>query len=247
MIETRIIAMKNYATSKEQGVVCGSFMHSKFARRRKYVDEVLLPKMLGLGLKAEIFSAVTDADFAREENIITYQDLKLRIEYGSVGCFLSHVMLWRLCESLNCALFVLEDDASLPPEHEATVVDALRQYDALPDTGDILYMQGQLPYAEIGIHLYPSHTTTPLDQTSLLRVNSVHDLAGTAAYAIKPVAAKKLLDRITRIPMCAVDGFIHGAVNAKEIGVLVPADFHHVVMLHEHFAPWNHIHTPGAQ
>ncbi len=218
-------------------------LHSRFVLRRKYVEKTLLPQIKSMGVSAEMFKAVTDADFKFDGKTLEYLDLNLDFEYGNAGCFLSHVILWRLCVSEKMTLLVMEDDAYLPPEHQNTVLEALKEYDSRPDEGDLLYLLGQLPYREIGLHDYPAHTLTSIGN-SLSRAHPVNDVSGTAAYAIRPVAAQRLLDRVPKLPICAVDGFIHKAINAGEVGVAVPKDFKHVFMLNEHFAPWNHVHQP---
>ncbi len=247
MIHAKVIAMAHPTALPEHTPPCNHYQHSKFVRRRQYVDETLIPQIKRLGFDTEMFPAVTDADFHIEGKEVCYQDLRFTIEYGSAGCYLSHVMLWRYCVAANVTLFVLEDDAKLPAAHEQTIVDAVKRYDQLSDTGDLLYLQGQLPYHPTGIHEYPPHILNMVPGTSLKRVWPINDMAGTAAYAVKPKAAAKLLARTNGRPIHAVDGFIHGTVNAGEIGVLVPMDHAHVFMLDDHYAEWNHVHHPVAE
>lgn len=241
---SRIITMMKPTALASHTPVCTSYLHSKFVRRKKYVEEVLRPQITDMGIETDLFAAIVDTDFGRIDNTITYKDLTLTVEYGIVGCYLSHVMLWRKCIEENNPLLVLEDDALLPADHMKNIAEALSEYESQPDSGDILYLLGQLPYIKTGIHNYPDDTLT-LAGKSLRRAYPVYDLAGTAAYAIRPVAAKKLLDRVVKVPIIAVDGFLHGAAKARDIGVIVPADFKHVFMLDDHFGSWNHIHTPA--
>lgn len=245
MISVRVLTIVGVAPSPHPGVGCEHSQHSKFVRRRQYVKQTLIPQLQAMGLETDIFPAVVDGDFVREGNTIFYKDMTFPVDYGQIGCFLSHVMLWKLCIEKNCTLLVLEDDALLPAEHQANVLEALKQYDELPDQGYTLYLQGQLPYAQYGIHLFPAHTlyvVTP----GLRHAFPINDLAGTAAYAIKPLAAKRLLERMRTMPISAVDGSIHRAVNERVIRVLVPANFHHVFMLNDHWAAWNHDHDPNV-
>ncbi len=240
----RIISVEHPTALASHTPGCSDYRHSKFVRRKKYVNEVLRPQIESLGIETDIFPAVVDTDFGRVGNTITYKDLSLTVEYGIVGCYLSHVMLWRLCIEKNETIFVIEDDALLPAENQANVLSALKEYDSIPDHGDILYLLAQLPYARVGIHHYPDHILRPLS-TGLRRAYPVNDTSGTAAYAIRPNAAKKLLERVLKVPIIAVDGFLHGAVKARDIGFAVPTDFKKIFMLFEHFADWNHIHTPS--
>ncbi len=238
MISARIIAVFPSTTNS-----AAANMHSKFALRRKYVEKTMLPKIQSMGLNAEIFKAVIDGDFSFDGKKVFYANLNLIAESGNVGCFLSHIMLWRLCVERGLTLLVMEDDASLPVEHESTVLGALKEFDSRPDEGDILYLQGQVPYMEIGLHDYAPHTLVTLGD-SLYRVSATSDMSGTAAYAIRPIAAQRLFNRVLKTPMCPVDGFIHHTFNAGEIGVVVPKDFKRVFMLNEHYAEWNHVHRP---
>ncbi len=240
----RIITMMNPSASAAYTPVCTSYLHSKFVRRKKYVEEILRPQIEKFGIETDLFPAIVDTDFERVGNDITYKDLRLVVEYGIVGCYLSHVMLWRLCVEKDCPLLVLEDDALLPAESESNIASALKEYESLPDSGDILYLLGQLPYIKVGLHNYAEHTLKPVGNV-LRRAYPVHDMSGTAAYAIRPAAAKKLLERVPKVPTIAVDGFIHGTVKAKEVSVVVPANFKNVFMLDDHFGSWNHIHTPA--
>lgn len=220
-----------------------SYRHSKYVIRRQYVLDALTPQIADMGLPVEVFDAVTDADYIRQRDVITYRDLCLPVVCGYISCYLSHIMLWRRCVAEDITLLVLEDDALLPETSQNTVFQALCDYDAMPDCGALLYLQGQIPYLEVGIHNYPANTLTKAG-SRLNRVWPIKDMAGTSAYAIRPKAARTLLDKVPSLPTTATDEFIHNAVNASEIGVLVPDDFAHVFMLHDHWAEWNHIHVP---
>ncbi len=239
----RVISMEHPTARADHQPSCNSYQHSKFVRRKRHVEERLMPRIASFGIDVKIFPAVIDTDFELKDLVITFKDLRLNFERGIIGCYLSHVMLWRLCMEQNCALLVLEDDALLPPEHEENVQAMLAEYDALPDAGDYLYLQAQLPYHPTDIHNYPDWTLKAVS-ANLRKTFPIHDLAGTAAYAIKPLAAQKLLDRVVKVPVIPVDGFMHGAVNARDVGVLVPADFKRVFMLDGHYEPWNHVHMP---
>ncbi len=245
MISAQVITVVDPLVSPENvPVCCTHYTHSKFVHRKKYVESTLLPALLSLGFDARMFPAVVDTDFTREGDNISYDKLclkNLKVAYGGIGCFLSHVSLWSLCVARNETILILEDDALLPDTSVATISVSVKEYDDLPDYGDILYLLGALPYHATEMHLYMPQELKPVSST-LCRVSPVRDLSGTAAYAIKPKAAQKLLDRIQKIPMCAVDGFIHGAVKDKELTVVVPKNFKHVFMLNEHFAEWNHTH-----
>ncbi len=242
-MRARVITMMFPTAAPGINPGCTEHIHSKFIKRKKYVMETLLPQVGSMGFPASTFPAVTDPDFVHDyKGNIQYKNWRLHFERGIVGCFLSHMMLWQECVDSDETLLIMEDDASLPEEHRDNISAAMVDYELLPDTGEILYLLGQLPYLKVGLHIFPNHTLTPVG--ALRRAYPVSDLSGTAAYAIKPVAARRLLDRAVRMALIPVDGFIHGAVNDREISVLVPPDHQHVFMLYEHFAPWNHIHEP---
>jgi GR25 family glycosyltransferase involved in LPS biosynthesis len=244
-MNARIISITNPKPSASTGVMPESCEHSKFIKRKQYVENILKPQINSLGINTEIFQAITPFDITKTDNVYTYKDITLINPAGVIGCTFSHAMLWKLCISSNSPILILEDDALLPKSHENNVIDAIREYEKMPDTCDLLYLQGQVPYLRVGLHNYPKESLKPFGK--LYKASPVNDMSGTAAYAIKPLGAQKLLSNLNKVETRAVDGYIHDNVNRSMLDVVIPSDFNHVFMLNEHFADWNHIHTPETR
>ena len=222
----------------DPNVNCNHHRHSKYTVRRQHVENTLLPQLKRMGFdSAEIFKAVTEEDFTWKDGIISWKSLHFDIGPGIPGNFISHYALWDICVALNSALLILEDDALLPQTSEADVREAIDQYDKLPDTGSILYLQSQVPYLPNSIKSYHS-STFAYQCGSLVGLGTCSDMAGTAAYCIRPKAASVLMARALALGTNPTDCFIHTAFNERAIGVLVSTKS--AFLLHEHWAAWNH-------
>ncbi len=229
----RIISIENPTAHKGISPGCTDYRHSKFVRRRQYVESVLLPQMSAI-LPTEIFRAVTDADFAIDAGHVRYGDIRVKVGAGNTGNFLSHVSLWRECVE---PLLVIEDDAELPPENASNVAEALERFAGVTGPA-VLHLLSAMPWKEHGTKDFAD--TTPAG--GLLRVNRTGDLSGTAAYAVNPAGAAALHRAAMRDGTLPTDGFIHHAFERGEIGVLIPERHRECFGLHEHFAVWNHQH-----
>ena len=254
MIYARIISVENPQPGPS-GTTCESYRHSKFVYRRKYVEQTLLPQMKRLGFaSSELFKAVTDADCdpiitrgpAGEPKSIVWMGKTVPIVSDSTPCFLSQFELWHLCIEKNVTLLALEDDAKLSPEYEGYLAAALQEYDYGPYDTDVLYLQLALPYHPTSLHSFdPRHCTKLSDK--LTRVNRTHDMAGTAAYAIKPEGARRMIAWGMEHGTRGTDGSLHRAFDAGKIGYLILTDFSKSFMLNDHYAEWNHAHSCTAQ
>jgi GR25 family glycosyltransferase involved in LPS biosynthesis len=219
-------------------------VHSKFIRRREYVENELLPYLKTLPFdSADIFRAITGWDYVREGNIVRYQDVQLQIGVGCLGNFLSNYMLWQLAITLNSAILILEDDALLPKQNADNVLAAINDYEKLPDNGDILYLLSESPSAANELKSYhKSHLGERIN--SLQRLKTTNDLSCTAAYCVRPKSAQCLVAEAQVEGTAATDGFIHRLFNRRGIGVLLPTAYERGFMLHDNFAEWNLKHIP---
>jgi hypothetical protein len=212
-MEVRVIAMEGR----------GSHLHPKYTKREAHVHGTLLPSLSALGMPVCPFPAITNEQFAREpgpgRGFASYGTWRLPCGDGCIGNFLSHLELWKLAIELG-GLLVLEDDALLPPEHAPVVKAAIGDYLAIPDSADILYLQSTSPCHENSLKAYTGlvHHTT-----HLVRLPQVGDLSGTAAYAIRPEAAKRLLAAVRETT--ATDAYLHRAAMSGIIGVVLPGDY----------------------
>jgi GR25 family glycosyltransferase involved in LPS biosynthesis len=112
------------------------------------------------------------------DGIITPVDPSIHLSLGEQGCFYSHYRLWEKCVELNEPIVIWEDDIVL-----------VRNY--LPiDWEDVLVLAlGHPGKTEKYRHYYD----TPLGEAEAADYYQ-SSMPGCCGYAIKPHAAKKLLD-----------------------------------------------------
>ncbi len=214
--------------------------HPKWVIRRKYVENQLLPQIKNHFENTEIFSAVTEDHFSTNwtDRTLAFNGKNFKLgDNGIPGNFLSHYVLWEYCAAADVTLLVLEDDALLPPANETAVCETINKYGQMPDDATILYLQSQIPWHETALHTYSQLRN--LDD-GFVGLTVCADLSGTAAYAIKPAAAKKLMPRALERGTSPTDSFLHTAFNDGVIGVMLPKNYQQGFMLNEHFAAWNH-------
>jgi GR25 family glycosyltransferase involved in LPS biosynthesis len=191
-------------------------------------------KLLGLE-SAEIFPAVISEDCRIADGKVGYGGFAFVLHDGHVANFYSNLMLWQLSVQTQSMIVILEDDALLPSAHAPGVVAALREFESLPDAGEILYLLSQEP-TSLATHLksYPPARLSPLGPLLLRLANNHDDLAGTAAYAVKPVAARRLIEFAGERGIYPTDGFIGRAMNSGKISVLLCCDYTECFFLHDH-------------
>jgi len=149
-------------------------------RRRKFIDE----QIRAFNLPYEFFDAVDGAvEFERyfeacDEHAFLMNTGRVA-SAGEIGCFASHVALWKRCVLQNRPILVLEDDAYLHTNFPAAVDTACSLID---DYGFIRLQQGWkkrrrlvVRSGRFGVYSFPSF---PL---------------GSQCYAISPAAARALL------------------------------------------------------
>ena len=241
MIECRIISVNPEPSPTD--VPCEDYRHSKFVRRRRYVEKVLLPQMQRITV-AKDFPAITPKHYTATDTTIRYHNETLAKGPGVPGNFLSHWCLWGWCVHIGVPVLILEDDALLPAEHEAGIVSGLGDVQQLRGPW-ILYLQSQVPYLENHIREYAPSQIQPLSPR-LFKVVATDDLAGTASYAINPAAAQILIERAERLGTAPTDAFIHRAFNEGAINVAILGAWRLMFNLDEHWAEWNHVHQPEA-
>lgn len=219
----------------EPGVI-----HSKFAIRRLYVENDLLPALEAAGFSASVFPAVTPKRSAILNGKIHYAGQSLKVNtHGCPNNFMSNFILWQECVERDTTLLICEDDALLTPDAAEVVPPAVEEFASLPDEGDILFLLAQSPSVRGLVRRHPVADAEGVGET-MLRLKLSHDLSCTAAYAVRPKAAQALIDRALRIGHDATDSFVHHAFMDGEIGVLIPRDYKRTFMLHEIWEPYCH-------
>ena len=251
MAHVRIISIEN-PHPESVNVTCEHYRHSKWVIRRKYVEATLLPQMQRMGFEsAELFKAITDPDYVplltRDlyGKAINVAWLGHTIPIGSDGtpCLLSHFTLWKMCVDQGITLFIFEDDALLDPANEEMVFKAVREYESGPYNADVLYLQLAVPYHQTALKSYDKHNSIRLSPV-LTRVIHTGDMAGSAAYVVRPGSAHALMQRAIAHGTAGADAMMHRALDNKEIGVLIMTEYQRGFMLNDHWSEWNHIHNP---
>lgn len=96
---------------------------------------------------------------------------------GIMGCFYSHYRLWQKCIELNEPIFIFEDDCVF-----------VRDYHDVEWDDVLIIIQGSwYKMHRVDLSEEPTISPTALDYSSVC-------MPGAAGYAIKPHAAKKLLE-----------------------------------------------------
>lgn len=235
-----IISVANPTARKGINPGCTDYRHSKFVKRRQYVEQRLLPQMSHL-MHAEIFDAVTDEDFGVADGMVYYGEKGLKINAGNTGNFLSHLGLWEWCVQEGDQLLILEDDAELPDENQRGVLFALETFEHY-DKPAVLHLLSAIPSLEHETKNFRDWKMITVAGRTLLRLEKCSDLSGTAAYAVNPAGAEVLAAAALRDGTLPTDGFIHRAFERREIDVLVPENYRRMFFLYQHFAEWNHQH-----
>lgn len=152
------------------------------------------------GLEANIFYGMSanDARFylvdwkipMRDYTVLPRFVAKNLLMPGVQGCFLSHFILWNECVKLNEPIVVLEHDGIMVRPLDVDWQDVL-QLDPFRHEEDIVDPAGVTSYNQ-------EHNYWP----------GWFSMRGAYAYAIKPHAAKKLIDAVFREGFLATDDMI---------------------------------------
>jgi len=250
MAHVKIVSVENPIPGGP-GTGCDNYRHSKFVIRRKYVEDVLSPQMKKMPYESvELFKAVTDPDFTpfidktEEKFAVTWQGATFSLaNCDCPACYLSHHSLWNECVATGKTLFILEDDAKLPPENEQLMYDTVAEYERGPYESDVLYLLSAIPYSQTAVRKYTHKGCRPISD-KLKRVMFYGDFAGTAAYVIRPSAAKAMLNRTMELGAWSPDATVHHSFEEKRIGIVVMAEDSRGFMYNDHWSGWNHVHNP---
>jgi glycosyl transferase, family 25 len=179
----------------------------KAQTRREHMARV----MAQTGIAFEFFPAVTPADeplryFAGLDNwTFLLETGRNAPRDGEIGCYASHLLLWKKCLELNEPIIVLEDDVE-PTVDFATVYAALRP---LVLQFGFIRLDTPMPQPNYFSRNIPADATpVRILQTATLQLfHPTYVSLGTGAYAISPAAAARLI-RASRKLCCPVDNFL---------------------------------------
>ena len=104
---------------------------------------------------------------------------------GEVGCFLSHIKAWELCDRNNLITLVFEDDFLVGDNLEKVIQDLL----SIPDQWSLLRLSG----------IYDTEYEILSQRAGFEVVQNLGEPCGTAAYLVQPAAARILLKHAKEI------------------------------------------------
>jgi len=183
-----------------------------------------------IGLEFEFFDAVEcvgcTSEYFNDINRRLYRLNTLRDPLpGEIGCYASHLALWRICVAMNQPIEILEDDFQLA----AGFSEAIREIETLTNTYGFIRLQsierGRKPLKKLRPAAYELFS---YKGRKLLYVSDVP--LCMLAYAISPAAASSLLKASATL-IAPVDKFLQQTwVHMTPIYALDPA----VVALSSH-------------
>lgn len=181
----------------------------------------------GTGFEAELFEGVTPKTLDQYEEH-TYEDLpgsriesfkaeNEKIYLTKKSCFTNHVRLWKRCVELNQPIAVIEQDS-----HCVWKWDNRQFRDVLILNVDSAFRQPVFqhirfkPEYQLGMHRYDNYSVTPLIYRKDSRYKGSFMMPGTAAYAVSPAGAKKLLKAADKYGWEQSDFFINSHIVMME-------------------------------
>lgn len=253
MTHVRIISIRNPAPANAAYVERISDKHSKYVRRKKYVDEVLYPLMTKHFEDVQFFDAVTPMDYQIIGNDITYKGVNMKFSGTFPANFLSNYELWKQCAVTNVPMLILEDDALLPETNVETVRKAIEEFVKLDEENLLLYLLSQHPQ-NTAMKDYKMSTVVPFNSQffsirPIPTLNSdqiFEDIGGTSAYVVTPKTAKTLCELAEKTVGENTDRFIGRAHSYQNIKMLFPNDFGKLFILYEQLSEWNMVHKNNA-
>lgn len=223
-----------------------------YLNRRNFLFENTLPALAQMNIDASFFDAIMylDLDFDRSLEGVTH-DPKKRIEHNGrfylidnpfpsayeIALCMGHLSLWEYCINIGKPLLIMEDDVLVKTEYSNNILSSISEFCDITDPA-ILYLQA-------------THTDTPNPKTklkyydpnflekrsTLFKVSSsYYDWSGTAAYAVNPSGAKKLIERSELAGIRTPDGFVHRAISEKYLDPYIPVQYTNSVLLHPDYS-----------
>lgn len=233
----RIITVNANGDLNEQS---HSFASVKYFKRRKYIEEDILPAMRTI-MPTTLYNAVTPDDLIINENSATclFENINFKIgldwNYNklvsnySISLFLTNYRLWIECWTLQQPLLILEDDLCIKSgtltnlSNDLTLFNTSK-YNQKPS---VLYLQANCPWRQgYPIKTYPFSWKSYFLKRKLIKVPQNHrDMSGTVAILINPKAAKACIDFTHEIGIHPLDQFYTLCMFRKLIFMYIPSNW----------------------
>ncbi len=217
-----------------------SFASIKYLKRRKYVEEEILPKMSTI-METTLYNAVTPDDLIINENSATClfenNQFKIGLDWNCnkliskylISLFLTNYKLWIECCTLRQPLLILEDDLCIKSRTLTNLSNDLVLFNASKynKKASVLYLQANCPWRNGNpIKTYPFSWKNYFLRKKLVKVPYKHrGLCGTVAILINPKAAKACIDFTHEIGIHAIDQFYMHCMFRKLIFMYIQSDW----------------------
>jgi hypothetical protein len=217
-----------------------SFASVKYFKRRKYVEEEILPSMRTI-MPTALYNAVTPADFIINEDSATciFENNKFKIgldwNYNKlvskylISLFLTNYKLWIECCTLQQPLLILEDDLYIKSRTLANLSNDFVLFNASKYNRNpsVLYLQANCPWRKgYPVKTYPFSWKNYFLRRRFIKVPHTHrDMSGTVAILINPKAAKVCIDFAHEIGIHAIDQFYMHCMFRKLIFMYIQSDW----------------------
>jgi len=174
-----------------------------------------------VGQKAEYFSAVDGTGgqlrlTRQQEHILGgIKTSTGKLTSSEYGCFLSHVLLWRMCAEMDAPIVILE--------HDAVMLNAFKEF---PFYNCVFYLGNEM-YKEYekspkGLTTAPGRCTEFIQISDKDKIPCRYYMDRTHAYAIDSVVARRLLSKVYSTGINeAADSF----VSFDEFCIMTPIPF----------------------
>lgn len=179
------------------------------------------------GYKIEEFDAINGLNFVHHFDKFNLRPAKKfkKFRAGVFGCFLSHYYLWLECIQNNEPYLILEHDGFFI---KPLPVDVCERFQ------DILKLDTENPYSKGYNNAIVEQENNELEISEIYHNDQISEIAGyysigAYAYIIKPHAAKKLVDWISKNGFLPVDQQI--AVDICKVETVRPT----IVRLHPYY------------
>lgn len=188
-------------------------------------------KLLSLNMDVELFKGTpaleAECIFQKQNRtLINTEENKqqLRSYNGVKGCFYSHYMLWDKCVKHDNPILIFEDDVEIKREFFPV------------NWNDILVLS--LPRKDSWLQFSDYFNNFEKDKSQQLKIDNLNAeifkndcMTGTSGYAIKPSAAKKLINYYNNtytavdraINKSIVDIYIHPLIMGRELPLSITA------------------------
>jgi len=217
-----------------------SFGSVKYFKRRKYVEEEILPSMRTI-MPTILYDAVTPADFIISENsatcIFENNNFKIGLDWNYnklvgkylISLFLTNYKLWIECCTLQLPLLILEDDLCIKSRTLANLSSDFVSFSApkYNQNPSVLYLQSNCPWRKgYPAKSYPFSWKNNFLRRRFIKVPPTHrDMSGTVAILINPKAAKACIDFTHEIGIHAIDQFYMHCMFKKLIFMYIQSDW----------------------